>query len=387
MKKLFNYSFILLIVFAGCKKGGDPDEGTMPIIPLDERPILFGRTWSPNHTIASWFANTRDTSLVSYKHKNLVVAGMIQQGNVTSPGGGAKNITYYGLESTETTHTRICLFLEKSTPIATLAGNELRADYSEGVQGKTTFNGDTYLIALGAYKGTRADSYYYKIPAMGGKPTYHKLPKTEYGNGYAWYCGTSKGLVVGKSELVNNKICFLSIYRDESWIDDFRLEVPGYQNLEPESLLMPNDHDMIAVVSANKIGAGINEVFYVTINIDTKAVKVYRPDIPAGGYHFGHSAYADGKVYVPAYENAINKCSYFVFTLHKAAEEVKFKKIDLEVKDVPYGSAYRLKTRGTNVYVTGDQKGLACYWKNGKLIDIKNDDASQSIIDDIITFD
>lgn len=388
MKKLC-FVIITVLMIAGCKKdqSGKPDEQEV-VAPVTD-PLLFGKLWTPDSygVTTVWSGKTRDTTIVSYKHSNLIVTGFYER-TVISPGGIARGIDYYGNEVTDDHASRLCQFLQQSKPFAESTGRELDARYVEWAQGSTTYNGDTYIVALGGVPGQRAKSYYYKVNGADSKPTYHPLAQTPNGNGYAWYCGTAKGLIVSKSLSPETKTTFLQVFREDQWIQDYKLEMPGYIYIDVENVFAKDDDNLIVIVACKKEGTPITGLFYVTINMVNHTIKKYQANMPEVNFHINEGAYAKNTVYLPYYENGTNKCAYITLKFDDFTNKVTVKKFDLPGKaNEPYGLATLVATRGNNVYIGGYQGSLACYWRNNKLIEIDNTGATQSAITKISVFD
>ncbi|RVU02970.1 hypothetical protein EOD41_03280 [Mucilaginibacter limnophilus] len=385
--------FILALATAlqtACKKekAGEPDSQVNPG-PVND-PLLFGQTWqkSTSPGVATvWSGKNRDTTIVGYKHSGLIVTGFYERA-VISPNGIAKGIDFYGNEVANGNNSRLCQFLQVSTPFATTTGRELNPSYIEWSQGSTTYNDNTYIIALGTYKGQRASSYYYKVSGTDGKPTFHPLAQTPNGNGYAWYCGTEKGLLVSNSLSPDTKKTFLSIYRETQWLQDYKLEAPGYIYIDVENVFAKDAEHLIVIVDAKKEGTPITGLFYFTINLIDHTIKRYQADLPEVNYHINEGAYAKNTVYLPYYENSSNKCAYVTVRLDDKLDKLITEKVDLPVKaGINYGSATLVATKGNAVYTAGEQSGKACYWRNDKLIEIENKDANASVITKIAVFD
>ncbi len=110
--------------------------------------------------------------------------------------------------------------------------------------------------------------------------------------------------------------------------------------------------------------------------------------MPEANFHINKGAYVNNTVYLPYYENGSNKCAYVTLKLDPNTGKLVTNKFDLPTKaGVPYGSATLIGTEGNNVYVAGEQGGLACYWRNDKLIDIENKETTSSVITAISVYD
>jgi hypothetical protein len=389
MKKLFILFIAATTMLAGCKK----DSRKGPVIPDVVKPIttplLFGQTRVTDsyYVTTTWEGNTRDTTIVHYKHKNMLITGFYER-YVVSPNGIAKGIEYYGNEVVDGKGSRLYQFLQTSKPFTESTGRDVEPRYVEWAQGSIRYNGDNYIIALGGVPGQRAKSYYYKVDGQDGKPSFHPLAQTPNGSGYGLYCGTSKGLLVSKTLSTETKTTFLEVFREDTWIQDYKLQMPGYIYIDVQNIFAKDDDNLIVIVSAKKEGTPITGLFYVTINLVNHTVKTYQADLPEANFHINEGAYAKSTVYLPYYENGTNKCAYITLKMEPNTTKLKTEKIDLPVKNgVTYGSATLLSTNGNNVYVAGEQGGLACYWRNNKLVDINNKDATRSFITKMSIFD
>ncbi|KAA8484063.1 hypothetical protein F1649_06880 [Arcticibacter tournemirensis] len=388
MKKVYTIIIAAVMVSAGCKKNNNNEPSKQEELEPVNDPLLFGLTRvGDNYVPTEWQGKRRDTSIVSYKHKSLVVTGFYERSIVT-PNGVGKGIEYYGNEVTDGKGSRLCQFLEKSTPFSESAGRKLDPSYVEWSQGCTSYNGSTYIIAIGRMPGQRVNSYYYKIDGQTRKITSHPLAPTPNGNGYAWHCGTSKGLIVSKSLSPDTKKTFLEVFREDNWIQDYKLEVPGHIYIDVENLFAKDDNHLIAIVACKRAGTPITGLFYFTINLTDHTVKLYQAEMPEANFHINKGAYVNNTVYLPYYENGSNKCAYVTLKLDPNTGKLVTNKFDLPTKaGVPYGSATLIGTEGNNVYVAGEQGGLACYWRNDKLIDIENKETTSSVITAISVYD
>ncbi|MFD0792709.1 hypothetical protein ACFQZX_03715 [Mucilaginibacter litoreus] len=391
MKKFFILIIAASAAFWGCKKDS-PNKGTQDpdVLKPTTDPLLFGQTWVTDNSygiVTAWQGKTRDTSIVSYRHSGMVVTGLYET-SVISPNGAAHGIVYFGNEVIGNKGSRICQFLQTSTSLAEATGRTLDPQYIEWTQGSTTYNGDTYIIAVGSYPGQRASSYFYKIEGATGKQTFHPLAQTPNGNGYGWYCGTSKGLIVAKTISMDNKATFVEVFREANWIQDYKLQVPGHIYIDVENIFAKDDDHLIVIVDCKREGTPITDLYYFTIDLINHAVKMYKADMPEKNFHINKGAYASNTVYLPYFENSDNKCAYITLKLDNNTGKLVTKKIDLQVKSgVTYGSATVVATNGGNVYTSGEQGGLACYWRNDKLVEIENKNAKASVITDIKVFD
>lgn len=389
MRKIILLLLLASSLLAACKKNSDKEPSTQDIIEPVNDPLLFGQTRVTDsyYVTTRWQGAIRDTSLVAYKHSNLIVTGFYERA-VVSPGGVARGIDFYGNEVANGKGSRLCQFLQVSTPFAETTGRELDPRYVEWSQGSTTYNGDTYIIALGTVPGQRARSYYYKVSGADGKPTFHPLAQTPNGNGYAWYCGTSKGLIVSKSLSPDTKVTFLEVFREDKWVQDYKLQIPGYIYIDVENVFAQDDNNLIAVVACKKEGTPITGLFYFNINLVSHTVTKYQAELPEANFHINQGAYAKNTVYLPYYENGSNKCAYLTLKINPNTGRLETEKFDLPVKSgVTYGSATLLNTKGNNVYIAGEQGGLACYWRNQKLEKVENKEATSSFISKIGVFD
>lgn len=393
IKKEINKITILLFaascLLTACKKDKDKKPSQQEVIEPVNDPMLFGQTQVTDsyYVVTKWQAGTRDTSIVSYRHSGLIVTGFYER-TVVSPGGIARGIDFYGNEVKDGKGSRLCQFLQVSKPFAESTGRDLDPRYVEWSQGSTTYNGDTYIIALGTVPGQRARSYYYKVSGADGKPTYHPLAQTPNGNGYAWYCGTSKGLFVSKSLSPDTKTTFLEVFREDRWIQDYKLQIPGYIYIDVENVFAKDEDNLIAIVACKKEGTPVTGLFYFVINTVSHTVTRYQAELPEVNFHINQGAYAKNTVYLPYYENSSNKCAYVTLKINSNTGKLETEKFDLPVKSgVTYGSATMLNTKGNNVYISGEQGGLACYWKNQKMEKLENKEARRSFITKIAVFD
>ena len=388
MKKFLTVLLALSCSLLACEKNTNITD-PIDVISPEKHPLLLGETRVSDsyYVRTTWQGTTRDTSIVAYKHGGLIVTGFYKR-PVVSPEGIGYGITYYGNEVIGGKGSRLSQFLEVSKPFAETTGRELDPRYVEWSQGSTTYNGDTYIVALGSVPGQRAKSYYYKVSNANGNVSYHPLPQTPNGNGYAFYCGTSKGLIVSKTISFEDKVTFLETFREDKWIQDFKLEVPGYIYIDVENVFAADDDNLIAIVACKKQGTPITGLFYFEINLPAKTVKVHKADLPEVNFHINRGAFEKNKVYLPYYENGTNKCAYVTLKMNQNTGKLEAEKFDLPVKSgVTYGSATLLETNGNNVYIAGEQGGLACYWKNQKLEQVENKEATRSHILKMAVFD
>jgi hypothetical protein len=389
MNKFFILFLALFCGLFACKKDSGKTPDPIDEISTEKHPLLFGETRVTDayYVTTAWQGTTRDTSIVAYKHKNLIVTGFYER-PVVSPEGIARGIAYYGNEVIAGRGSRLCQFLEVSKPFAETTGRELDPRYVEWSQGSTSYNGDTYIIALGTVPGQRARSYYYKVSNANGKPTFHPLAQTPNGNGYAWYCGTGKGLIVTKTISPDNKVTFLETFREDNWIQDYKLEVPGYIYIDVKNVFAADDDHLIVIVECKKEGTPITGLYYFEINLLNHTVKKHRAELPEVNFHINRGAYAKNAVYLPYYENGTNRCAYVTLKMNQNSGKLEARKFDLPAKPgANYGSATLVGTNGHHVYIAGEQAGLACYWKNQKLEMIENKEATRSHITKMAVFD
>jgi hypothetical protein len=382
-------AILVTALLAGCKKDHNRKPDKQEVIEPVNDPLLFGKTRVTDayYVETTWQGKKRDTSLVSYRHKGLIVSGFYQR-SVVSPGGVGHGIDFYGNEAAEGNGSRVCQFLATSVPFIASTGRTVDPSYVEWAQGNTSYNGDTYIVAMGGYPGRRASSYYYRIDGQTRKPTFHPLAQTPNGNGYAWFCGTSKGLIVSNSLSPDNKKTYLSVFREDTWIQDYQLDAQGYINIDIKNVFAKDDDHLIVTVTGYKQGASVSGLFYFTINLLDHTIKRYQSELPEVGFYINKGAYAKNTVYLPYYEYNTNKCAYVTLKIDQNSGKLVTKKFDLPVKPgITYGSATVVATNGNNVYVAGEQGGLACFWKNDKLMEIENKEATRSFMTDIAVFD
>jgi len=388
MKKLGLLAVIVLSI-ASCKKDHQDTPDDQEVITPPKDPLLFGQIWTPNSNgvVTVWNGKTRDTNIVAYKHDGLIVTGFYEK-SVVSPGGIAKGIVYYGNEVQDGKGSRLCQFLQQSTPFAESTGRQLDPRYVEWAQGSITYKGDTYIVALGGVPGQRAKSYYYKVEGNTEKQTYHPLAQTPNGNGYGRYCGTEKGLIVCKALSPETKTTFLQVFREDQLINEYKLEIPGYIYIDIENIFARDDDNLIVIIASKKEGTPITGLFYVAISLIDHTIKTYKAEMPEVNFHINEGTYVNRKVYLPYYENGVNKCAYVTLEFDDKTNKVISEKFDLPGKaGQPYGLATLVATNGNNVYVGGSQGSFACYWRNDKLIEIDNTGATQSAITKIAVFD
>lgn len=380
MKKLFIYSLLAFCTLGSCKKDPkleEPVEEPNPIpnpnpgggggnenaetIPATADVYLMGSKYEASkEKYMLWGGDTGNELTTGYDLDRAAIEGLFIQEK-----DGAKTVNFFGSWVISQFKERIAYFGKKNyTFLSEKLAVPIAPDFSETLIAHVNHNKQTYLLARALSTDLTDKRYYYKINRA-GEPSFHELiPNKEYK-----FIAVDGGNVFLSHHDVRLLWTDLSLYSEHSFLGNFRSEIKDFSFINPLDMTMLNDETAIFICSARNDLTNTSELFFVTVNVISKAVKSYKLQLPQG-FSIGTMTVKGNSVLVPGNVYGEKTAYYHKFDFNNSVL-VATNKITLESNGNNEYNTSLLHVNGDDIYVTGKENGKPCYWKNGTITRLK----------------
>ncbi|WP_146186525.1 hypothetical protein [Pedobacter sp. HMWF019] len=384
MKRLVTCAMLSIFLLSACTKNpipADPKEEPIPnpnggseeTIPATADIYIIGEKYTGYQgSYALWAEGTIKESFTDYSLEGAGLESIFIQEN-----SGKKTVHFFGSKSVSQNASRITYFNKKNyVTLSDKLNIPIISSWNEAFIAHTTFNKEAYLMAASTLTDLSDKRYYYKIDRA-GNPTVHELLRNK---AYEFIAVGSSGVFVSHYEA---KLFWtdISVYRENNFLNTYRVELQDFSYLTPHDMVMVNDHIAGFICSARYDPTSITGYLYVTVDLNTKVVQSHRLGLPVD-FHAGNLTVKGNIVLLYGYVNN-DKTAYYYQIGYSTSGLFVIQKVPLEANGTSVYTTSDIYDSGASIYVSGNEDNNPVYWKDGKIVRMQVASSTKAILHDI----